>query len=196
MEVDESFFPRDAAEWGAWLDAHGAAESERWVVFPRKGSGLPGLTWAESVDEALCRGWIDGTRKGLDEQRWAIRFTPRRPDSVWSNVNIKRVGELVELGRMQPAGLEAFARRKESRSGIYSHESSEMPELEPAQEQSFRADPAAWEYFNARPRSYRKVVLRWVQGAKRPETRERRLATLIEDSRHGRTVKHLTRPGG
>jgi len=188
------FFATPAA-FRAWLERHHAEEDELLVGFYKKGSGRPSITWKESVDEALCFGWIDGVRRGLDEHSYSIRFTPRRKRSIWSAVNIKRAGELRELGRMTPAGEAAFAARTDDRSAVYSHEQRRAAKLEPEQEQRFKAEAAAWEWFQAQAPSYRRAALHWVTSAKRPETRERRLATLIADSAAGRTVKPLTRPG-
>jgi uncharacterized protein YdeI (YjbR/CyaY-like superfamily) len=177
-----------------WLDEHHADETELWVGYYKKGSGRPSITWPESVDEALCFGWIDGVRKSVDEESYAIRFTPRRARSTWSAVNIKRVQELIDLGRMRPAGLEAFEERAEERSGIYAYEQREKAELGEEFEGLFRANGAAWVFFQAQPAGYRKAATWWVVSAKREETRRRRLATLIEDSAQGQTIGPLTRP--
>jgi hypothetical protein len=135
------------------------------------------------VDEALCFGWIDGIRKRIDEERYMIRFTPRRARSIWSAVNIGRVAVLTEEGRMRPAGIAAFAARREDRSGIYSYEQRERAKLDPAFEKRFRANKRAWASFEAMPASYRQAAIRWVMTAKKEETRERRLATLMKDCR-------------
>ena len=174
-----------------WLEQHHDSKPEVWVGYHRKRTGKPSMTWAESVDEALCFGWIDGVRRGIDAERYSIRFTPRQQRSTWSAVNIKRAGELIAAGRMRPAGLAAFAARTDDRSAIYSHERRNAAKLEPEQEARFRADEAAWAWFQARAPSYRRQALHWVASAKRPETRERRLAALIEDSAAGRAVKPL-----
>jgi uncharacterized protein YdeI (YjbR/CyaY-like superfamily) len=194
MRPDATFFstPED---FRAWLEAHHADEKELLVGFHRRATGKPSITWKESVDEALCFGWIDGVRRGIDGESYSIRFTPRQKRSTWSKVNIERVGELIEEGRMTPAGLAAFEARTGDRSGIYSHERRHAARLEPDQEARFRANARAWEWFQSRAPSYRRQALHWVVSAKRAETRERRLATLIEDSAGGRTVKPLTRPG-
>ena len=164
------------------------------VGFYKKGSGRPSITWPESVDQALCFGWIDGVRKGLDDTSYAIRFTPRRPSSTWSAVNVKRVGELTADGLMQPAGVAAFERRSDDRTGIYSHERREAAAFDSEQERAFKADEGAWAWFQGQPPSYRRTATHWVVSAKKPETRERRLRRLIEDSAAGRTVPLLTRP--
>ena len=180
-------------QFRAWLEDNHDDEMEVLVGYYRKRTGRPSLTWAESVDEALCFGWIDGVRRGIDDASYSIRFTPRTPRSTWSAVNIKRVGELVEEGRMTEAGLAAFERRTEDRSRIYSHERREAAKLEPEQEARFRANDAAWEWFQGQAPFYRRQALHWVVSAKRPETRERRLAALIEDSAAGEKVKPLRR---
>ena len=182
------------AEFRAWLEEHHADADELLIGFHKKASGRPSITWPESVDEALCFGWIDGVRRGVDADSYSIRFTPRRKRSIWSTVNVKRARELIESGRMTPAGLAAFEARTEERSGVYSFERAEEPRLDGEREARFRANPGAWEWFHAQPPWYRRAALHWVLSAKREETRERRLATLIEDSAAGRTVKPLTRP--
>jgi uncharacterized protein YdeI (YjbR/CyaY-like superfamily) len=178
----------------AWLEQHHATDQELWVGFYKKDSGRPSITWPESVDEALCFGWIDGVRKSIDDESYMIRFTPRKPSSTWSAVNIKRVGELAEQGRMHPAGLAAFARRTEAKSGIYAYENRDSAALEAADEQQFRANAQAWDFFQAQPPGYRKTAIWWVVSAKQEATRRKRLATLIDDSAHGRTIRSLTRP--
>ena len=159
----------------------------------KKGSGRASMTWPESVAEALCFGWIDGIRKSIDAERYMIRFTPRRKGSVWSAVNIRLVRELTEQGRMWPAGLAAFEARREDRSGIYSYEQRDKAVFPPAFEERFRARKKAWAWFEAQPKGYRQTTIRWVMTAKREETRERRLQTLIEDAAAGRRIAALTR---
>jgi uncharacterized protein YdeI (YjbR/CyaY-like superfamily) len=183
-----------AAEFRAWLEANHETETELLVGLYKKGSGKPSITWPESVDQALCFGWIDGVRRSLGNDAYTIRFTPRKPNSIWSAVNVAKVTELERQGLMRPAGKAAFARRSEERTGVYSFERGEPATLAPEQEAAFRAVPEAWEYFNARPAGYRRTAIHFVVSAKRPETRARRLQRLIEDSRNGRTIKELTRP--
>ena len=180
-------------DFRAWLEQHHDSEPELWVGYHKKGTGRPSMTWPESVDEALCFGWIDGLRKRIDAERYMIRFTPRRARSIWSSVNIARVAVLTAEGRMRPAGVAAFAARREDRSGIYSYEQRERAKLDPAFEKRFRAKKRAWTSFEAMPTSYRQAAIRWVMTAKKEETRERRLATLIADSAAGKTVPPLTR---
>jgi uncharacterized protein YdeI (YjbR/CyaY-like superfamily) len=184
------------AEFRAWLEEHHATARELWVGYHRKGTGRPSITWPESVDQALCFGWIDGIRKSVDDASYMIRFTPRRARSTWSAVNVMRVVELTELGLMRPAGLRAFEERTDEKTGIYSYEQARTAELDAAHEERFRAHEPAWEFFQAQPAWYRRAATRWVASAKKEETRLRRLATLIEDSAHGRTIAPLTRRSG
>lgn len=190
----EPIFFATPAKFRAWLHEHHATAREQWVGFYKVGSGRPSITWPESVDEALCFGWIDGLRKSIDDSSYMIRFTPRKPDSNWSAVNMRRVAELTDQGRMQPAGLAAYARRRDETSAIYSYEQREQASLDEAEEQQMRANPDAWQFFQAQPRSYRQAAIRWVLSAKKLETRQSRLARLIDDSAQGRTVPPLTRP--
>jgi uncharacterized protein YdeI (YjbR/CyaY-like superfamily) len=182
------------AEFRAWLERHHADRRELLVGFYKKSSGRPSITWPESVDEALCFGWIDGVRRSLGEKAYTIRFTPRQARSTWSAVNVRRARELIAEGRMTPAGLAAFEARGDDRTAIYSYEQRRAATLDPDEEQRFRAEAGAWEWFQARPPSYRRAAIHWVTSAKRPETRERRLQALIEDSAAARPVKPLTRP--
>lgn len=147
------------------------------------------MTWPESVDEALCVGWIDGLRKTVDAASYKIRFTPRRPTSTWSAVNIKRVAELTRRKRMRPAGLRAFQERVEARSGIYAYEQRDQALFTPAMEKHFRARAKAWRFFQAQSPGYRKTATWWVISAKREETRSARLAKLISESEAGRRIR-------
>lgn len=183
------------AEFRAWLEEHHASAPELWVGFHKKGSGRPSITWPEAVDEALCVGWIDGIRKSIDGESYRIRFTPRKPQSTWSAVNLARVEALTREGRMRPAGLKAFEKRTEAKTGIYAYEQRKAAELDEASEQRFRSDPEAWEYFESRPPGYRKTAIWWVVSAKKEETRRKRLEQLIEDSRNQRPIAQL-RPAG
>ena len=180
-------FFKTPSDFRKWLAAHHDSETELWVGFYKKDSGKASITWPQSVDEALCFGWIDGIRKTIDEVSYKIRFTPRRQRSIWSAVNIKRAGELTEQGLMQKAGLEAFAVRQEYRSGIYSYE-QRSPELPPEYAKKLKRNMTAWKFFQAQPPSYRKNVHWWIVGAKREETRLKRLDQLIKDSAAGRRI--------
>jgi len=182
-----------APEFRNWLEKRHRETQELWVGFHKKSSGQASITWPEAVDEALCVGWIDGQRKGIDEVDYAIRFTPRKPGSIWSVANVKRVEELRAQRRMQPAGLEAFEARTKDRSGIYSYEQRKTAELDEAQLRKFRANRNAWEFFQAQPPSYQKAAVWWVVTAKTETTKLKRLEQLINDSAHGRTVPPLTR---
>jgi uncharacterized protein YdeI (YjbR/CyaY-like superfamily) len=189
----EPIFFETPADLRAWLEEHHETDSELFVGAYRKATGKRSLTWPQIVDEALCFGWIDGIRRGIDEESWSIRLTPRKPRSNWSSVNIARVAELEKEGRMRPAGRAAFERRSEARSGIYSYEQRKAAKLEPEQQREFEAHADAWAFFNAQPPGYRRTATHWVVSAKREETRAKRLATLIEDSAAGRRLGHLTR---
>ena len=181
------------AEWRRWLAAHHQTTGELWVGFHKKSSGTPSITWPESVDEALCFGWIDGVRKRIDDTSYAIRFTPRRAGSIWSAVNVKRVAELTRRRRMRRAGLQAFQQRTKKKTGVYSFEQGRNARLSVADARRFRADAAAWRFFKAQAPWYQRTAIWWVISAKRPETRLKRLATLIGDSADARTIAPLTR---
>jgi uncharacterized protein YdeI (YjbR/CyaY-like superfamily) len=185
--VNAKFFKTPSA-LRKWLEAHHASAKELWVGFYKKGSGKPSIDWPESVDEALCFGWIDGIRKSIDADSYMIRFTPRKPTSVWSAVNIKNVENLIKEKRMHPAGLKAFAARKENRSGIYSYE-QRGPELVEPYLGMLKRNKAAWKFFQAQPPSYRKVMNWWVVSAKQEATRVKRLDKLIEESAQGRRMR-------
>jgi uncharacterized protein YdeI (YjbR/CyaY-like superfamily) len=191
---DRPKFFATPAEFRAWLEENHETERELLVGFYKKGSGRPSITWPESVEQALCFGWIDGVRRGLDDESYTIRFTPRKPSSSWSRVNLEKVEELKGRGLMQPAGLRAHEQRREAKTGIYSYEQREAAELPAEYEERIRANAEAWNDWSARSPSYRKAAVWWVVSAKREETRERRLAQLIEHSAKGRTVPPLTPP--
>ena len=180
------------ADFRKWLEKNHAATTELLVGFHKVDSGKPSITWPESVDQALCFGWIDGVRKRIDEHSYTIRFTPRKPTSIWSSVNIKRFGELTEQGVVRPAGEQAFARRIDAKSGIYAYEQRSNPQLDGALEAKFRANRKAWEFFQAQPPGYRRVATWYVISAKREETRESRLATLIKVSAVGERLGLLS----
>jgi uncharacterized protein YdeI (YjbR/CyaY-like superfamily) len=177
-----------------WFEKYHETTQELWVGFYKTSSGKPSVTWPEAVDQALCFGWIDGVRKGIDDLSYTIRFTPRKPHSNWSGVNVKRVGELIKLGLMQPAGLKTFQERDQNKSEVYSYEQRKNSQLDPAYENQLRANKKAWEFFQSRPPSYQQPAIWWVMSARQEETRLKRLAILIECSEHGRTVPPLTRP--
>jgi uncharacterized protein YdeI (YjbR/CyaY-like superfamily) len=178
----------------AWLEKHHQSTQELWVGFHKKASGKPSITWPEAVDQALCFGWIDGLRRRVDMSSYMIRFTPRRPGSVWSAINIKRVRALTESGHMQLAGLKAFQQLKSEKSAIYSYEQRKTAQLEAVHEERFRDNKKAWDFFQAQAPWYRRTAAFWVISAKKEETREKRLQKLIQESAQGRTLPALTRP--
>lgn len=185
--ITEPIFFETTKAFRAWLERHHAEADELTVGYYKKGTGRLSITWPESVDEALCYGWIDGVRRSLGAESYTIRFTPRRPGSTWSKVNLGRVQVLIEEGRMQPTGLAAFEARSEKRSGIYSfeQESIEFPEQYAA---VLQEDDAAWQYFQAQAASYRKAVTWWIVSAKKEETRAARLEKLKRHSAAGQRL--------
>jgi len=187
LEVKPVFFASPAT-FRAWLEKHHATATELWVGFYRKASGRPSITWPESVDEALCVGWIDGIRKSIDELSYMIRFTPRKRTSTWSEVNIGRVAALTKEGRMKPAGLKSFEERTEAKSGIYAYEQRKNAALDPATERQFRHHPQAWAFWTKQAPWYRKMTSWWIISGKREETRQKRLARLISESEAGRRI--------
>lgn len=187
------FFASPAA-FRAWLVKHHETATELWVGFHKVATGRPSLTWPESVDEALCYGWIDGVRKRLDESSYVIRFTPRKAGSAWSAVNLAKMEKLLTAGRVAPAGLAAYDRRTEARSRIYSYEQRKEATLPPELARRFRAEKAAWKFFAAQPPGYRSLATFWVVAAKREETRLRRLQKLVECSAARRRIPELARP--
>ena len=186
VQLNPVFF-ETPADFRAWLAANHATADELLVGFYKKGSGRPSITWPESVDQALCFGWIDGIRRRIDDESYTIRFTPRRKGSIWSLVNTKRALELIEEGLIQPAGLAAFEARDAAKDEQYSYE-RRSAELDEPYEVEFRANEQAWAYWEAQPAHYHKGAAHWVMSAKREETRRKRLATLIADSEHGQWI--------
>jgi uncharacterized protein YdeI (YjbR/CyaY-like superfamily) len=183
-------FFRTAAEFREWLMKHHATRNELLVGYYKKQSGRPSITWPESVDQALCFGWIDGVRKTIDEVSYTIRFTPRRPRSIWSSVNINRVTALIEQGQMQPAGLKAFEARRENRSGIYSYEQRTV-ELSEPYNRLLNKNKEAWSFFQAQPPSYRKAISWWINSAKREETRTKRFEKFFGYAVQGQRLPEL-----
>ena len=179
----------------AWFEANHDSADELIVGLYRTKTGKPTVSWSEAVDEALCVGWIDGVRRGLDDEAYTNRFTPRRKRSNWSAVNIAKVKQLIADGRMKSAGLAAFEARADERSAIYSYEQRKTATLEPDDEARFRSNGAAWAWFEARPASYRVAAIYWVVSAKKADTRARRLATIIEDSAANRAIRPLAPRG-
>jgi uncharacterized protein YdeI (YjbR/CyaY-like superfamily) len=185
VSAEPNFF-KSAADFRRWLDANHETAPELLVGFWKKGTAKPSIDWPGARDEALCFGWIDGLRKSLGEESYTIRFTPRRTGSIWSNVNVARYAALTEAGQMTPAGVRAYEENK-GRQGVYAYENAQK-ELSPAETRQVRANKAAWADWEQRPAGYRRLVLHWIASAKKPETRAKRLATLIEDSQAGRKI--------
>ena len=185
---------RTAAEFRAWLKEHHATESELWVGLYKNGMGRPSITWSEAVDEALCYGWVDSIRRGVDAESYMNRFTPRKPTSNWSEVNIRRVEELTRQGRMRAPGRKAFEARQPREAGTFSYEQRHEIQLPPELERRFRSRKKAWEWFQDESPAYRSMALYWVMSAKRHETRARRLETLIANSANGTRIAPLRRP--
>jgi uncharacterized protein YdeI (YjbR/CyaY-like superfamily) len=189
--LEPTFFATPA-DFRRWLKQHHRTAPELWVGFHKRHSGRPSITWPESVDEALCFGWIDGIRKSLDADRYVIRFTPRRKRSIWSTVNTRKVEALIRERRMQPAGMAAWDARHPERSGVYSFE-REAAALGAAELKQFKVNKPAWKFWESQPPGYRKTATHWVVNAKREETRAKRLATLIGDSASGLRIAQLRR---
>ena len=185
-------FFETASAFRNWLEQHHARSDSVWVGYYKKDSGKPGITWSESVDEALCYGWIDGIRQGIDALSYRIRFTPRKPGSIWSSVNIRRAQTLIEQGRMQRTGLKAYEVRKENKIGIYSYEQRSVDLPEPYSS-LLKKNKRAWNFFRTQSASYRKAIHWWVISAKREETRLKRLEKLIASSIQGRRVPEFER---
>jgi len=186
-------FFRSQAAFRSWLEKYHDRKTELQVGFYKAASGKGGLTYEQAIDEALCFGWIDGITRSLGAEAWTIRFTPRRPRSNWSRINIGRVARLRKAGRMHEAGLKAFEGRDRSKDQSYSYENA-LRKLTPAYEKRFKANKKAWAFWKAQPPGYVRIASWWVMSAKRDETRERRLATLVGESAAGRRVEALT-PG-
>jgi len=181
---------KTAAEFRRWLAANHASERELLVGFYRKASGKPSISYKEAVDEALCFGWIDGVKKRVDEERYTHRFTPRKPDSIWSRVNMKRYAELEKAGRVTPTGRAAWGRRSEERSAVYTFERGHVP-LDRARESALRANAKVWAFLEAQTPGYRKQCGSWVMAAKREETRASRFQTLMECCARGVAIPPL-----
>jgi uncharacterized protein YdeI (YjbR/CyaY-like superfamily) len=190
MPPKPTFFPTPA-DFRAWLQANYDKCRELLVGFYKKDSGKPSITWPESVEVALCFGWIDGVRKSLYETSYTIRFTPRKPTSNWSSINIKLVRKLTKQGLMHPAGLKAFAARSEKKSGIYAYEQRKTARFTREQEKQFCSNKAAWEFFRSQAPWYQRVTTYWVISAKREETKLKRLSELIGHSQNHRRIPGL-----
>ena len=178
-------------DWRAWLQENHANFDELWVGFYKRDSGRPSITWPEAVDGALCFGWIDGVRKSIDAVSYKIRFTPRKPRSIWSAINIKRATELSKAGLMHPAGVSAFEKRDGNRSAIYAYEQRKTAKLPPEFEKEFRKSDDAWKFFQSQAPWYRRTSTYWVISAKKEETRQKRLTTLIACSGRKKRIPQL-----
>ena len=178
-----TFFAKQA-DFRKWLQKNHKKETELLVGFYKVDSGKPSMTWSQSVDEALCFGWIDGVRKSINKDSYQIRFTQRKPTSIWSANNIRKIESLTKQKLMQPAGLASFEKRVESKSKMYSYEKEEE-ELTPNFKKQFKANKKAWDYFQSLAPSYRKVSTHWVMSAKQGPTQIKRLNQLISDSAAG-----------
>jgi uncharacterized protein YdeI (YjbR/CyaY-like superfamily) len=189
--MDPVFFPA-SSDFRHWLQAECQRQVELCIAFYKKSSGRPSITYPEAVDEALCFGWIDGVRRSLDADTYTVRFTPRKPKSQWSAVNIRRVQRLTKAGRMSPEGLKAFEGATEQ-TRKYSYEQRDKAKFPPQDDRRFRANRKAWEFFQSQPPWYRRTSTFWVVSAKKEETRQRRFATLIHDCERGQILKPLRR---
>jgi uncharacterized protein YdeI (YjbR/CyaY-like superfamily) len=185
-----SFF-KTPADFRIWFEKNHQKKPELLVGFYKTKTGKQSITWSQAVDEALCFGWIDGVRKSIDDESYTIRFTPRKPKSIWSAINIKKVHELMKQGKMQTAGLAAFEKMDETRSKIYSYEKPPVA-FSPAFEKKFKANKKAWDFFQSLPASIKKPSVNWVMSAKQETTRVKRFNQLVEDSEAGRKIKLLS----
>ena len=187
-KANSPIFFAGSDDFRGWLEKHHQTITEQWVGFHRKSSGRVSITWPEAVDEALCFGWIDGLRKTIDTGSYKIRFTPRRPSSIWSAINIARMTELILEGRVRLAGMTAFQKRNPAKSHVYSYENRKTATLSSPATKLFRTESAAWKFFQQQSKSYRQTAIWWVVSAKRPQTREDRLQRLIASSKSGRRL--------
>ena len=178
-----------AADFRVWLERHHATETELLVGFRKVGTGDPNMTWSQSVDEALCFGWIDGVTRRIDDATYSVRFTPRRPNSIWSAVNLRKVEALIAEARMRPAGLRVYEARNPAKEKVYSFEQERPAELDAAELAALRATAATWAYFESTPPGYRKTVIHWITTAKQPATRAKRFAQLLDACANGKRLK-------
>ena len=184
-------FFENAKNFRKWLEANGEMKTELIVGYYKVSTGRPSMSWSESVDQALCFGWIDGIRRSVDDESYCIRFTHRKPNSNWSAVNIKKVEELIASGQMTPAGLKLFEQRKESKSEVYSYE-NRIANFAPEIEARFRQNEKAWEFFMKQAPSYRKTVIYWVMSSKQEATFEKRFTLLVSDCDEGKRLDLFT----
>jgi len=186
INLSAVFFPNQKA-FRAWLQRYHQVEKELLVGYYKVKTDKPSMTWSESVDQALCFGWIDGIRRSIDDERYCIRFTPRKPGSTWSAVNIAKVEALIKSGQMKPAGLALYMKRNKEKTTLYSFE-NEQKSLPAEMEKDFKKNKEAWEFFTAQPPSYRKTVTFWIVSAKQEKTKVARLEQLIEESKQKRRL--------
>ncbi len=191
MDASPAHFP-NAAAFRAWLRTHHRTATNLVVRIARNHAAHQGVTYAQALDEALCFGWIDGVRRSLDRDSFSVRFSPRKPRSIWSRINVRHAERLIEAGRMRRAGLKAFEARDEARTGVYSFE-RQSATLAPSYQARFRKNKKAWRYFEHEAPWYRRTSTHWVMSARREETRERRLATLITHCARGERIPPLQR---
>jgi uncharacterized protein YdeI (YjbR/CyaY-like superfamily) len=189
--MSEPRFFATRAKWRAWLERNHAKKTELVVGFHKVGTGRLSITYDESVEEALCFGWIDGVRRGIDETSYSMRFTPRRPKTYWSTVNLNRYAKLQAEGRVAPAGIEAYERREDDVDRRYSFERESIA-LDPDQVAALRANEAAWTFWEAQPPGYRKLATWWVVSPKREATRQAHLEKLIEHSAKGERIPQVS----
>lgn len=182
------------SEFRKWFEKNHLKDKELLVGFYKVGSGKPCITWSQSVDEAICFGWIDGIRKSIDKESYTIRFTPRKPESNWSGINIRKVSELTSRRLMHPAGIAAFEKRTEKKSGIYSYE-NRPKKLDKNSEMKFKANKKAWKFFETQAPSYQRTAIYWVMSPKQESTKQKRLETLINDCEAGKKIKPLSYGG-
>ncbi len=188
--MEPIYFP-SAERLRRWFEENHDREKELMVGYFKKDTKRESISWSESVDEALCFGWIDGIRRSIDAERYCIRFTPRNPGSNWSAVNLKKVDELIRTGRMREAGMKVYSMRKPEKEQVYSYENGDQHALTDEMEQRFRQQEAAWSYFNAQTASYRKAAIRWVMSARQEITRDKRLEELIASCADGVFIKAM-----
>lgn len=185
----DPYFFKTPTEFRQWLDKNHATATELLVGFYKIHTGKPTMTWLESVDQALCYGWIDGVRKSLGEESYTIRFTPRKKTSIWSAVNIKKMEELTEKGLVKPAGLKAYEYRTEAKSKVYSHERAEDAKLSAAMERTFKTNKKAWEFFSTQAPSYQKMIFHWIVSAKQEKTQQSRFEKVLKASDEGKRLQ-------
>lgn len=185
---EDILFFKTPEEFRKWLKKNHKKETELYVGFYKVGTKKPSINWSQSVDQALCFGWIDGIRKSIDEESYCIRFTPRKPTSIWSAINIKKIEELTKAGLMLPEGEKAFSLRTENKSNIYSHE-NELRTLDVKYEKSFKKNKLAWDFFTKQAPSYKKVMIHWIMSAKQEKTRQSRLEKIISESEQQKRIR-------